>query len=160
MRVKYMGALVLIGLLGSWGCASEKAVGGAAGESGENALWTTNYEQALVKAGKEGKRVLLDFSGSDWCGWCKRLDREIFSTEEFKSYAKKNLVLVLLDFPRRTKLAPELQKQNAALGQKYGVRGYPTLIVLNSSGKRIGKMGYMRGGPEPFLEALGKIQLP
>ena len=102
--------------------------------------------------------VLLDFTGSDWCGWCKRLNKEIFQTPEFTEYAQKRLELVEVDFPHRKKLPAELVKANDALQSKYQVRGYPTLIILNSAGKKIGELGYQEGGPKAFIAELEKLR--
>lgn len=116
--------------------------------------WLDNQKQALTKA-KEGKKlILMDFTGSDWCGWCMKLDKEVFSTPEFRSYAGKNLVLVELDFPHQKYISPQTKKQNEELGQQYNIEGYPTIIVLNSEGKKVGKLGYMEGGPKAFIAAL------
>ena len=118
----------------------------------------TDYNQALLRASTESKRVLLDFTGSDWCGWCKRLHSEIFQTQQFRDYAGENLVLVELDFPRNKHQSRELKEQNRKLQQKFGISGFPTLIILDSTGNKIGQMGYMRGGPVPFLTALDEIR--
>ena len=120
--------------------------------------WLTDYDEALSKAKSENKMVLLDFTGSDWCGWCIKLDKEIFSQKEFKSYAAENLILVELDFPRRKKIPRETQEQNKELQMKYGIRGFPTIIVLNSEGKKVGQLGYMAGGPEAFVSELEKLE--
>lgn len=119
--------------------------------------WTTDYEAALKQAKAENKSVLIDFTGSDWCGWCIRLDKEILSKDEFKDFAKENLVLVYIDFPRSKPQSDELKEQNAKLAKKYGVRGYPTLVILDSEGKQIGQTGYQRGGPNPFIANLKKM---
>ena len=117
--------------------------------------WLTDVPKALDRAKAEKKVVLLDFTGSDWCGWCKRLDKEVFSTSEFKEYAAKNLVLVEVDFPNQKKLDPELKKANGALKNKYNVNGFPTLVVLNGEGKEIGRqVGYLEGGPKAFIAML------
>ena len=116
--------------------------------------WTTDYAAALAQAGKENKKVFLFFTGSDWCGWCKRLDKEILSTAEFKTYAAENLILVKLDFPRSLPQSGQIKAQNRQLAEKHDIKGYPTIIVLNSSGKRIGDLGYMEGGPTGFVKEL------
>jgi thioredoxin-related protein len=122
--------------------------------------WSKDFKGGLAKAKAEKKRVLVDFTGSDWCGWCVKLDREVFSQPEFKEYAAKNLVLVEVDFPR-TKAQPEEQKaQNKALAEKYSIRGYPTVLVFDAAGEKIGKLGYMPGGPQAFIEALEKLPKP
>jgi protein disulfide-isomerase len=116
--------------------------------------WNTNYEKALEQAKAEGKHVLVDFSGSDWCGWCIRLDKEVFSQPEFKEYAQDNLVLVLVDFPQKKTLPPELKAQNDALLKKFGVRGFPTVFVVSPEGDVVAKTGYQAGGAEAYVKHL------
>ena len=116
--------------------------------------WTTDYPAALAQADKENKKVFLFFTGSDWCGWCKRLDKEILSTHEFKTYAAEKLILVKLDFPRGLPQSASLKAQNSQLAAKHGIKGYPTIVVLNSAGKRVGELGYMEGGPAGFIKEL------
>jgi len=120
--------------------------------------WHTSVPEARALAKEQNKLVMLDFTGSDWCAWCVKLKKEIFSTPEFAEYASKNLVLVELDFPRKKKQSAELKAANKALAKQYSIRGYPTIIVLNSDGKQVGKLGYMRGGPEPFIAELDKLK--
>ena len=120
--------------------------------------WLTDLPTAQAKAKAENKMVLLDFTGSDWCPWCIRLDQEIFSQPEFKEYAQTNLVLVKVDFPRRTELSTEQRRANEALAMKYNVEGFPTLVVLDSDGKLIGVSGYQPGGPKPFIAAWDKVK--
>lgn len=111
--------------------------------------WLDNYADALKTAKEENKKVLVDFTGSDWCGWCIKIDKDVFSKPGFRTYAKKNLVLVKVDFPERKKLSEAVQKQNNELQKKYGVEGFPTLVLLDSDGKEIGrKVGYVEGGPQ------------
>lgn len=138
------------------GTASSRPKPGPA-PAAEAGAWTTNYEEALNRARAENKKVFLFFTGSDWCGWCKKFEHEILSTSEFKAYAHENLILVKLDFPRKTPQSDEVKKANHQLLQQYGVRGFPTVIILDSSGSRVGELGYMKGGPQPFLQALGKL---
>ena len=116
--------------------------------------WVTDYKKAQedAKAGK--KLMLLEFTGSDWCGWCMKLDKEVFSTPEFQNYASRNLILVKVDFPRRRPQTEALKKQNQQLAQKYDIQGFPTIIVLNGQGEKLGELGYMEGGPSPFLAKL------
>ena len=116
--------------------------------------WVTDYKKAQedAKAGK--KLMLLEFTGSDWCGWCMKLDKEVFSTPEFQNYASRNLILVKVDFPRRRPQTEALKKQNEQLAQKYDIQGFPTIIVLNGQGEKLGELGYMEGGPSPFLAKL------
>lgn len=120
-------------------------------------VWTTDYASALRQARQEDSKVFLFFTGSDWCGWCKRLDREILVTDKFKAYAGKNLVLVKLDFPHGIPQDDSLKAQNEQLARQYQVSGFPTVIVLNSKGKQVGRMGYQPGGPGGFIDALKKL---
>jgi len=120
--------------------------------------WDDDYEKAVAKAKAEKKMVLLDFTGSDWCGWCIKLDKEVFSKPEFKEYAKANLVLVEVDFPQGKRQTKKLKEQNEKLQQEHGVQGYPTIIVLNSEGKKVGKLGYMEGGPKAFVAKLDELK--
>ena len=120
--------------------------------------WLTDLPKAQAKAKEEKKLVMLDFTGSDWCGWCIKLNKEVFSKPEFAEYAEKNLVLVEVDFPRTKKLSAEQKKANAALQEKYKIQGYPTIIVLNSDGKKVGELGYEPGGPKPFIAGLEKLK--
>jgi protein disulfide-isomerase len=117
--------------------------------------WLTDLSKAQAKAKAENKMVLMDFTGSDWCGWCIKFDKEVLSTDKFKEYADKNLVLVVVDFPNKKPQSDELKQANAALGKKYGVDGYPTFVVLSKDGKEIGRqVGYSEGGPEAFIDKL------
>jgi protein disulfide-isomerase len=120
--------------------------------------WQTDYKKAQEEAKTNNKLVLLDFTGSDWCGWCIKLDREVFSQPEFKDYASKNLVLVELDFPRKKELSTETRKQNQELAGRYGIEGFPTIIVLNAEGKKVGELGYMPGGADAFIAELEKLR--
>lgn len=119
--------------------------------------WTTDFAQAQAKAKTERKLLLLDFTGSDWCGWCKVMEKEIFSQPAFEDYAKKNLILVRLDFPRTKALGAEVRKQNYALAQQFGVRGFPTIVMLNGDGKPLAQLGYVKGGPEAFISELEQV---
>lgn len=121
--------------------------------------WMTDMDAAMKLSAKTGKVILADFSGSDWCGWCVKLDKEVFSKKAFKDFAEKNLILVLLDFPRSKPMTAKLKKQNAALAAKYGIRGYPTVLLLDSKGKVIVKTGYRRGGPQKYIAFL-KSKIP
>jgi thioredoxin-related protein len=117
--------------------------------------WLTELPKAQAKAKAENKIVLMDFTGSDWCGWCIKFNKEVLSTPEFAEYAKKNLVLVELDFPRKKQQPAELKKANKALQAKFQVDGFPTFVVLNAEGKEIGKqVGYSEGGAKPFISKL------
>ncbi len=120
--------------------------------------WEDNYEKGIQKAKTEKKIALVDFTGSDWCSWCMKLDKEVFSQAKFKDYAKQNLVLIEVDFPQLKPLSRPKQKKNDELAKQYEVTGYPSVIVLDADGKKLGKLGYMEGGPEAFIAALEKLK--
>src|SRR3954469_385572 len=119
--------------------------------------WMEDYELAQAAARQRDRAVFLFFTGSDWCGWCQRLDREVLTTPQFNAFANPNLVLVKIDFPRRTRLSAEQQAQNDALAMRFHIRGYPTVVVLGGDGKVAGELGYMEGGPGPFIEHLQRL---
>jgi thioredoxin-related protein len=120
--------------------------------------WGTSYEEGQQEAKAGNKLVLLDFTGSDWCGWCIMLDREVFSQPQFKEYASKNLVLVEVDFPKKKRVSAATREQNERLLMRYQVQGFPTIIVLNSEGKMVAELGYMQGGPDAFIAVLEKLR--
>jgi len=114
--------------------------------------WENNLENAIQQAKKENKAVLVNFTGSDWCIWCKRLSSEVFQQKAFKEYADKSLVLVMLDFPRDKQQTPETQNYNRSLAEKYGIQGFPTILIFNGQGKLVAQTGYQPGGPEKYVE--------
>jgi thioredoxin-related protein len=120
--------------------------------------WLTDYEQAQQQAKANKKLLLLDFTGSDWCGWCIRLRREVFSQPEFQQYADKNLVLMEVDFPRGKEQTQDVRRQNQSLAMQYEVQGFPTIIILNGEGKKVGELGYMPGGPSAFISELERLR--
>jgi thioredoxin-related protein len=124
-----------------------------------DAPWLTSVPEAQALAKKENKLVLMDFTGSDWCSWCKKLDAEVFNKTEFAEYARKNLVLVQVDFPNSKPQPPELQKANSALQSKYSVNGYPTLVVIKPDGTVVWRQeGYLEGGPPAVIAQLEKAK--
>ena len=121
--------------------------------------WETDAAKSLEKAKSEKKMVLMDFTGSDWCPWCVKMDKEVFSTPEFVAYAKENLVLLELDYPHRKLQSPALKEQNQTLKQQYGVQGFPTLVVLGPGGNRLREFGgYQAGGAQAFIAQLDKLK--
>ena len=119
--------------------------------------WLTDFEAAKAQAKEENKPILVDFTGSDWCGWCIKLNKEVFSKSSFKDYAKENLVRLELDYPRKKELSKELKKQNAELRKKYEVRGYPTILLIDAKGKVLAKTGYQKGGPDAYVTHLKSL---
>ena len=120
--------------------------------------WLHDWNKAQEEAKANHKLLFLNFTGSDWCGWCIKFDKDILSQQQFKNYAHDNLVLVELDFPRRKAQPAEMKKQNLHLAQQYDVLGFPTIVVLNSSGQKLWQFdGYFPGGPEAFIAQLQKL---
>jgi len=126
--------------------------------------WQTDMNKAMELSKKEKKPLLLFFTGSDWCGWCMRLQKEVMRTPEFTKWANDNVILVELDFPRNTPQSPEIKKQNMELQQTFAIQGYPTVWFVNASKKdgkinleKLGSTGYVAGGPNVWLEGADKI---
>ena len=127
--------------------------------SQEKLVWHEDLKEAITISQEENKPLMLFFTGSDWCGWCIRLQKEVFFKPEFNKWAAENVVLVELDFPRKKAQSKELKAQNAQLQQQFQVRGYPTIWFVkadkNSSGQvnlsQIGRTGYVKGGPAAWI---------
>lgn len=119
--------------------------------------WTSDFEAALKASAETGKPVLADFTGSDWCSWCMRLESEVFGTDAFKNFAKENFVLFVADFPNEKQIPAAVAEQNRKLAEKYAVQGFPTLLILDKTGKEIARTGYRRGGAEAYIEHLKSL---
>ena len=137
-RTLWLGALLVASLMAPAAAAEPK--------------WHTDYEKALAEAKKQDKVVLADFTGSDWCGWCIKLKKEVFDTPEFKTWADENVVLLELDFPNSKPQPAELKKQNKELQKKFSIRGYPTIVFISAEGKELGRTGYKKGGPKVWTD--------
>ncbi|PKP15620.1 MAG: thioredoxin family protein [Bacteroidetes bacterium HGW-Bacteroidetes-23] len=131
--------------------------------SAQELTWHTDVNKAIEISSKTNKPMLLFFTGSDWCGWCIKLQKEVFFKPEFAEWAN-NVVLVELDFPRKTKLEPALAQQNAQMQQIFQVSGYPTiwLVTPQKIGEQInlqqlGKTGYVGGGPLKWIEVANQF---
>ena len=116
--------------------------------------WVNDFEAAKKKAAIEKKDMLLFFSGSDWCHWCQKLDKEVFSQEKFAREAEKDFILVNLDFPRKKELEKSIKEQNQQLQKTYGIRGFPTVILTDATGIPYAKTGYQQGGVDVYLAQL------
>lgn len=119
--------------------------------------WLTNEQESYEAARVTRRPVLMFFTGSDWCVWCETMEEEVFTTAEFARYADRNLVLLKLDFPKSYDLPETQMKQNRYLRKKYGVSGYPTVVVTDAQGNVLGRLTYRQGGPQPFLGELSKL---
>jgi thioredoxin-related protein len=137
-------------LLASWLAATAFA---------QEATWLTSFPQAAEQASSEHKLVLLDFTGSDWCGWCMKLDADTFSRPEFIDYAGKNLVLVRVDFPMHKTLPDDLKEANHALKEKYAVRGYPSVFIVKPDGTTLwSQVGYAPGGAAAMIDTANRCR--
>lgn len=123
----------------------------------EETPWLTDFEAAKKQAAEKNLPILADFSGSDWCGWCIKLDNEVFSQDAFRKYAEDNLVLFLADFPNSKPQTSEVKAQNEALAQKYGIRGFPTVLLLDATGNVLAQTGYQAGGAEAYVEHIKEL---
>lgn len=124
----------------------------------QDLYWETNVNKAIEVSKKTKKPLLMFFTGSDWCGWCIRLQKEVLKTPEFANWAQKNVVLVELDYPRAKAQSNEIKQQNAQLQQIFGIQGFPTVhfaTVAETKGKinfqAMGSTGYVAGGPTAWL---------
>ncbi|MBI3879493.1 MAG: thioredoxin family protein [Verrucomicrobia bacterium] len=121
--------------------------------------WLTDFDKAIAQAKKENKIVLADFNGSDWCPPCKALRKDVFSDQTFIAFAKDNLVLLDVDFPRGKKQSEELQKHNEKLQDKFNVDGFPTVVILNAEGKVLAKeVGYDGETANDYIKKLKKLK--
>ena len=120
--------------------------------------WSEDFDKSLARTKAEKKIMLVDFTGSDWCHICIQLDKEVFAKKEFAEYAKQNLVLMEADFPLGKEQTKEIKVQNEKLKERYEIEGFPMIIVLDADGKKLGKLGYMEGGPKAFIAELEKLK--
>lgn len=123
---------------------------------GDHGAWETDFDKALEIAAKEKKKLLVDFSGSDWCGWCIKLDKEVFALDSFLEKVQQDYVLVLLDFPRN-KTVPN-KERNQELMNQYGVKGFPTVLLMDPQGNPFARTGYMEGGPSVYLKHMEDLE--
>jgi protein disulfide-isomerase len=121
--------------------------------------WETDFAKAQNEAKSQHKLLFINFTGSDWCGYCVRMDRDVLSKPQFKDFANKNLVLLEVDFPRMKEQAQTLRAQNRKLAGDYRVEGFPTFVVLDSDGKTVWTWdGYFPGGADAFVAELAKLR--
>lgn len=141
-------------------------IGGFASQAQE-LKWYTDVKEAITVSNTVHKPMLMFFTGSDWCGWCIRLQNEVLKTPEFKKWATDNVVLVELDYPRRTPQTPEIKNQNDELQQAFGIQGFPTIFFTSAESKDgkvnfkgLGQTGYVAGGPSAWLTVADGIVNP
>ena len=150
----YLAALVLVASL----LTPSPVLLAADSNTAPSPPWTTDYEAARERAAAEGRLLLLNFTGSDWCPPCRMLDREILSTPRFVAFAEERLVLLYVDFPRRKALPEGLRAQNDRLAEEFGIESYPSIWIVAPDGTRLGRLGYMEGGPRTFIRAIQRLE--
>jgi len=140
---------------------------GAFTSQAQELKWYTDVREAITVSNKENKPMLMFFTGSDWCGWCIRLQNEVLKTNEFQKWAKDNVILVELDYPRRTAQTPEIKNQNSELQQAFAIQGFPTIYFTSAESKDgkvnfkgLGQTGYVSGGPAAWLAVANGIVNP
>ncbi len=135
------------------------AMANAAAEKTEviNPVWLDDFAAAQAQARELKRPILVDFTGSDWCGWCFRLKDEVFSQAAFQQYAGRHLVLFIADFPRNKSLPAKVREQNEQLARKYEIQGFPTILLLDAEGKVLAQTGYQRGGAEAYVKHLQQL---
>ncbi len=119
--------------------------------------WLSNFEEAQKESKEFKQPIFAFFTGSDWCGWCIKLKKEVLDTKEFAKFAESNLILFEADFPRSKQLDQKTKQQNGELATKYGVRGYPTVYLLNAAGEQLGQTRYKAGGAEAYVKHLKEM---
>ena len=119
--------------------------------------WLTDMDAARKLSAEKNLPILTLFTGSDWCIWCKRLEGEILSQDDFKSYASASLVLLKLDFPRKGEVSPEVKEKRRALAQEYQIQGFPTIVLLDAQGRELARTGYEKMTPAEYVEHLKKL---
>lgn len=143
-----MPGLLFVMAMQSGLCASEPLPMAAKAPAG----WLTSLPQAQEKAKRENKLLLYFFTGSDWCGFCHQLEKEVLFTPEFKDWAAANAVLLYLDFPKMSRLPDALKQQNITLAKKYGITGFPSILFFSPEGEPLTMLGYIEGGARNWLE--------
>ena len=124
--------------------------------SAADAAWLTDLDEGIKVAKAEKKAILVDFTGSDWCGWCIRLKKEVFDQKEFAAVTK-DFVLVELDYPQKKKQPAEEKAKNKAWAEKFSIEGFPTILLLDANGEPFAQTGYQAGGPDKYLGHLAEL---
>lgn len=127
-------------------------------QAGEDGVWHTDFETAKQWASREKKDLLIYFTGSDWCGWCMKLEKEVFADTEFNKEISKGYILVKIDFPRRKELTPWQSQHNAALKKQYTVLTYPTVMLCDALGRPYARTRYKEGGAKRYLSHLAELK--
>ena len=151
--------LIAAGIVSAAAIVATAATAAEVAEKGaELGKWTSDAPAAQELSKTTGKPLFIQFTGSDWCGWCKLMDGKVFSTAEWADYAKDNLVLLYIDFPRGKQQSDALKAQNDKLAEQYGIGGFPTYIILDAQGKQIGQLGASQDAtPQDFIDQVKDV---
>ncbi len=165
--MRYLLIVIMISVVAVLGCTQQEVemndeqqeTTEQAGEASsyQPGTWITDYDQALLYARDLKRPVLVNFTGSDWCYWCQLLSGEVFEKEAFLKFAGDNFVLLKVDFPQKTKLPQGVQKANQSLAEKYGIQGFPTIVLIDDKGEEITRTGYQEGGAEVYVKHLKEL---
>jgi protein disulfide-isomerase len=176
--MKKLGTILLASfLMGNMAFAASNSTPTQQVNASQEIRWYTNYDEATKIADANGVPIVLFFTGSDWCTWCKKLEEEALDKGEFAKLTSDKFVFVKLDFPMHHPLEPRLASQNQQLKKKYNISGFPSIVVVDPKGNRIGSSGYRQGGATGYathllgmvgsytkhqstLKGLGSSQLP
>jgi protein disulfide-isomerase len=159
MKRFFLYACLIICLL-SLACAQKSSDTKLTQSTEESGIWTEDFSIAIQRASDTQRAILINFTGSDWCGWCVRLDDEVFTKDSFIEFAYENLVLFKADFPRNITQTDELKAQNTRLAEKYGVRGFPTILLIDKDENQIARTGYVEGGAENYITHIQELLAP
>ena len=122
-----------------------------------DATWLTDFARAKSLAEHRNKPILVNASGSDWCGWCIKLSREVFEKQAFQEFADDEFILFEADFPRHKEQSEQIQVQNDKLMEDYNIRGFPTVLVLDANGDVLARTGYRSGGACKYVRHLKSL---
>ena len=154
-KVIILSALITLIMISA--CIAENPEGNKENTEESKIAWFTNLEKAQEVAQEKNIPIFIHFTGSDWCGWCWKLEEEVYSKLIFQEYVAENMVMVTIDFPKKIKQSEKIVAYNRALATRFGIRGFPTVQLLDSDGTPIAQTGYQYGGPENYIEHLKEL---
>ncbi len=154
-KVIILSALITLIMISA--CIAENPEGSKENTEESKIAWFTNLEKAQEVAQERNIPIFIHFTGSDWCGWCWKLEEEIYSKPIFQEYVAENMVMVKIDFPKKTKQSTEIVTYNRTLATRFGIRGFPTVQLLDPDGTPIAQTGFQYGGPEKYIEHLKEL---
>ncbi|MCK5051651.1 MAG: thioredoxin family protein [Candidatus Cloacimonetes bacterium] len=157
MTKKVIILSVLITLIMISACIAENPEGNKEDTKKDAIAWFTNLEKAQEVAQERNIPIFIHFTGSDWCGWCWKLEEEVYSKPIFQEYVAENMVMVTIDFPKNIKLPAEVVTYNRNLATRFDIKGFPTVQLLNPDGSPIAQTGFQYGGPEKYIEHLKEL---